>query len=114
MISGLPPFWADTEVETYTKIVSGNIDFTTMFNPELNDLIKSLCAIDQSKRLGRIKGGWDIVKDHLWFSGFSWDLLRSKEMEATYLPNQQEANKYAGLSSTEIVNIKIKVCLLDS
>ena len=110
MISGLPPFWADTEVETYTKIVSGKIDFSTMFNQDLNDLIKGLCAIDQSKRLGRIKGGWDIVKSHLFFSGFAWDLLLSKEMEATYLPHQQESNKYAGLSSTEIMDLKCKVC----
>ena len=113
MINGLPPFWADTEVETYTKIVSGKIDFTTMYNPELNNLIQSLCELDQSKRLGRIKGGWDIVKDHLWFSGFSWDLLRSKNIKVEYLPNQQSSSKYAGMSSTEIVDLKCRVCLLN-
>merc|ERR1719253_26043 len=78
MISGLPPFCSDTEVETYTKIVSGRIELTSIFNTELEDLIKSLCNIDQSKRMGRVKGGWKLVQQHLWFSGFQWDTLRSK------------------------------------
>ena len=105
MISGLPPFSADTEIETYTKIVSGRIDFTPMFNPEMRDLIKGLCTLDQSKRLGRVKGGWKIVKEHLWFSGFSWDLLFSKEMKAVYEPIQKQSvdlNYFADDTSSKV------------
>ena len=90
MINGLPPFSADTEVETYTKIVSGKIDFTDIFNPEVKDLIKSLCTLNQSKRLGRVKGGWKIVKEHLWFNGLSWESLGKKKLKPTYLPNQDQ------------------------
>jgi len=109
MIAGLPPFCSDTEVETYTKIVSGKIEFTSMFNIELEDLIKSLCNIDQSKRMGRVKGGWKIVKEHLWFSGFQWDTLRSKNMEAIYLPNQQESNSNIDLTSDVNDDLESKV-----
>ena len=90
MINGLPPFSADTEVETYSKIISGRIDFTATFNSEMKDLIKSLCTLDQSKRIGRVKGGWKIVKEHLWFTGLSWDLLGRKKLNPTYLPNQEQ------------------------
>jgi len=98
MATGLPPFYAEKEVETYTKIVSAKIDFTLLSNNELMDIIKSLCTIDQSKRLGRVKGGWELVKKHLYFSGFSWDLLCNKKMKAVYLPNCHELSKTTGFS----------------
>lgn len=110
MINGLPPFCADTEVETYTKIVSGRIDFTAGFNSELKDLIKSLCTLDQSKRLGRVKGGWKIVKEHLWFSGFSWNLLRSQNMKETYLPTPQGPIIQSDSFSDEAKDSMYKVC----
>ena len=109
MMSGLTPFCSNTEIDTYTKILSGKIEFTTMFHTELEDLIKSLCNIDQSKRMGRVKGGWKIVKEHLYFSGFSWDLLRSKNMEATYLPKYQGINNNTDLTSTACDDLESKV-----
>ena len=114
MINGLPPFSADTEVETYTKIVSGRIDFTDEFNPEIRNLIKSLCMVDQSKRMGRVKGGWKIVMEHLWFSGLSWTLLDSKKMKATYKPNHQGSSNYANSTTIGSDNAKSRVCFLNS
>ena len=96
-MTGSPPFSGETEVDIYTKIVAGEIKFPQTMNPELKHLIQSLCTIDQSKRLGRTKGGVETVKRHLWFSGFSWESLYDKQLKAPYIAkfdsNEDDVNE---------------------
>ena len=101
MIFGVPPFAAESDLDTYANIVSGNITFPSdsNINPDLKDIIKCLCHPDQSKRMGRIKGGIGLITDHLWFSGFGWGALYYKKIKAPFLPEiESEDGDQADLS----------------
>lgn len=78
---GSSPFSADLEMDSYKNVLAGKIDFPADITLELQDIIKSLCTVDQSKRMGRTKGGTRIIMEHLWYSGFSWKALMDKSME---------------------------------
>ena len=86
MMFGSPPFTAEFEMDLFENILSGQIDFPTDFCLELKDIIKGLCTIDQSKRMGRTKGGTQVVMQHLWFSKFQWESLMNRSMAAPITP----------------------------
>ena len=86
MMYGSSPFAADTDMELYKNIISGKIYFPSDVNLAVKDIITSLCTVDQSKRMGRTKGGVDVVMQHLWLSGFSFESLMDKSMEAPFRP----------------------------
>ena len=90
----MPPFCGDTELAIYKNILSAYINYPQEMNPVLKDLISSLCTVDQSKRLGRTKGGTEKVKEHNWFSGFPWKALFDKKVKAPYAPKLKTGDEY--------------------
>ena len=58
------------------------IDFPNGISLELKDIILGLCTVNQSRRMGRTKDGIKVIMQHLWYSGFSWEALMDKSMEA--------------------------------
>eukprot|EP00047_Mylnosiga_fluctuans_P021906 m.110679 g.110679 ORF g.110679 m.110679 type:complete len:1416 (-) comp9070_c1_seq1:3005-7252(-) len=79
MLIGEPPFYAETLLATYAKIMdhARKLEFPSdvELSPEAVDLIrKLLCAPDQ--RLGR-RGIAD-VKQHPFFAGIDWDHIHEK------------------------------------
>jgi hypothetical protein len=61
-------------MKTYAKIMHGQIAFPMHFSKQAVDLIRRLLHAKPTKRLGVLKGGARLVKDHLWFKGFDWSL----------------------------------------
>lgn len=59
-------------MKTYAKIMHGQIAFPMHFSKQAVDLIRRLLHAKPTKRLGVLKGGARLVKDHLWFKGFDW------------------------------------------
>ena len=81
LVSGSPPFYADDPMEVYEKILSGNMSFPSHFGKYLNDIVRKLLKLCQSKRLGNGKHGCGAIKKHRFFSGFGWDDLLSRNMD---------------------------------
>ena len=53
--------------------------FPSHFGRYLNDVVRKLLKLCQSKRLGNGRQGVGAIKKHRWFSGFGWDdLLEGK------------------------------------
>eukprot|EP00798_Chlamydomonas_sp_ICE-L_P009037 gene9037-16159_t len=54
LLSGLPPFWGDTEEQIFKMVLRGNIDFKTdpwpRLSAECKDCVRSLLEQDPSKR----------------------------------------------------------------
>ena len=88
MVDGSPPFSSESELEIYQNIMSGRINFPIDFSCDLKNLISCLCDTDQTKRLGRIKGGSDTVMKHSWFSDVTWKNLLSKKATPPFVPSK--------------------------
>jgi len=89
MISSYPPFYDDDPMQTYTKIMHGNIDYPRHFSKNVIDLIKRLLQPKPTKRLGIIKGGVENIKNHAWFrktTKFDWEKFEALQMSAPYKP----------------------------
>jgi len=90
MVSSYPPFYDDDPMQTYTKIMHGNIDYPRHFSKNVIDLIKRLLQPKPTKRLGIIKGGVLNIKNHSWFrksNKFDWESFELLEVEPPYKPD---------------------------
>ncbi len=51
------------------------------------DLIRRLCTVDRSRRLGNISGGAFRVKCHAWFNGIVWDDVYHRRQRGPIIPH---------------------------
>lgn len=90
MTAGVAPFYAESPMETYEKVLSGHVHIPAHFSRSCANLIKKLLHTSQSKRLGRTVGGATTVMSHPWFTGFDWDALVNQKMRTPYLPEVRD------------------------
>jgi len=86
LTNGSPPFESYDPTGTAKKILRGRVNFPSSFSSNLQDLIRSLLTMDQSKRLGRLQGGTEEVMHHRFYHGFDWDGLLEKKVKVPYTP----------------------------
>lgn len=53
---------------------------------EAQDIIRSFCTIDRSRRLGNISGGAQRVKDHPFFQDIDWDDVYNRRRRGPIIP----------------------------
>lgn len=77
MLAGYPPFYDETHVGTYERILAGKVRCPRHFDSAAKELVKGLLVVDRTRRLGNLKGGADDIKNHRFFKGIDWrGLLR--------------------------------------
>ena len=86
MVSGIPPFYADDPMEVYEKILSAKMIMPHHFSRNISDIIRKLCKLYQSKRLGNGKGGVGAIQKHKWFSNFDFKGLIKREIAPPIKP----------------------------
>ncbi|KAI3390158.1 hypothetical protein SNEBB_001830 [Seison nebaliae] len=86
MCAGIPPFYADTTIGVYEKIIKGVERFPPSFSSELRDLLQGLLQVDVTRRLGNMKYGTKDVKNRSWFRCVNWVKLFQQKIVAPYIP----------------------------
>lgn len=74
---GEPPFYAESLVETYYKIMNHKIHFMFPENAKVTDEAKDLISNLITDRVSRYKT-IDQFKAHPWFTGIDWDGIRNQ------------------------------------
>jgi hypothetical protein len=54
---GRPPFMSSDPCAIFEKALNKKMKFTRDFDPEAKKIIRKLCNVDLSKRLGNLVGG---------------------------------------------------------
>lgn len=87
LLAGYPPFFADSPLEIYERILQNKFSFPPHIDFVARDLIKRLLTADLSKRLGNLKNGARDVKNHRWFEGVDWAAVERKEIRVRCRPS---------------------------
>jgi len=86
MCAGIPPFYAEDQMQVYEQILSGVVRIPNHFSRHMGDIIRKLLKTYPSKRLGRTRGGTKSVMEHKWFSNLDWDALLRQESKPPIMP----------------------------
>lgn len=85
LLAGYPPFFADSPLEIYEKILQGKFAVPAHIDPVAKDLIRRLLTADLTQRLGNLKNGARDVMNHPWFEGVDWAAVERKEIRVSRL-----------------------------
>ncbi|CAO1627954.1 unnamed protein product [Sympodiomycopsis kandeliae] len=72
MLAGRPAFKANSEYQTFQKIIKRDIDFPVQLSETARDLLDRLLVLDPAERLGSGPNGVEEIKSHPFFKGMSW------------------------------------------
>nr|CAD7463469.1 unnamed protein product [Timema tahoe] len=88
LLNGSPPFRASDPSKTYKLIMQGfqSSRFPKEISRDAKDLIKSLCKLISTERLGYQRNGVQDIRDHRWFKKFDWESLKKKRLPTPLLP----------------------------
>ncbi|KAI7875947.1 kinase-like protein [Lichtheimia hyalospora FSU 10163] len=87
MLAGYPPFYDDTHVGTYEKILAGKVRYPRHFDSAAKDLVKGLLVVDRTRRLGNLRGGGNDIVQHKFFRGTDWRGLLNRTVRAPLVPS---------------------------
>ena len=86
MLSSFPPFFDNEPMVTYRKIIQGKFKYPRYLSDQAKDLIGRFLKSKATKRLGVIKGGADLIRQHPWFIEFDWKNLQTQNMKPPIRP----------------------------
>ncbi|KAI8084509.1 kinase-like domain-containing protein [Halteromyces radiatus] len=86
MLSGMTPFWADTHMEMFRRVLEDNLEFpiSDAFDETTCDFLSGLLERDPYDRLG-----WDSseqIKKHGYFGNLDWDDVAQRKLIPPYIP----------------------------
>lgn len=55
-------------------------------SPEAQDIIRSFCTVDRTRRLGNLSGGAARVKQHPFFQGVDWEDVWHRRNQGPIIP----------------------------
>ncbi|EDQ92655.1 uncharacterized protein MONBRDRAFT_31027 [Monosiga brevicollis MX1] len=83
---GYPPFYAETPMEIYRKILKGQVRWPSHFSQDLITLLSNLLQPDITKRIGCLRRGVTEIKEQAWFEPIVWSDIFLRRVPAPYTP----------------------------
>jgi len=102
MVASIPPFYDDTPINTYKRIIKGKPKWCKHFSPEIRMLIQAFLRVRPVKRIGMQRNGVQLIRRHQFFNGFDWEMLRRGEMNA---PIKNKVRDIKDMSNFEKVKV---------
>ncbi|PAA62358.1 hypothetical protein BOX15_Mlig004448g1 [Macrostomum lignano] len=87
MLSGGPPFSADTKKQTIDRILRSRLSLPPYLSAEAQSLLNALLKKSVVKRLGYGPKDQLAVMDHAFFSCTDWNKVASRQLDAPFKPN---------------------------
>ncbi|KAK7205809.1 camp-dependent protein kinase type 2 [Myxozyma melibiosi] len=86
MLTGYTPFYDQTPMRTYEKVLQCEVRYPNYLLPEARDLLSGLITRDLTRRLGNLANGSADVMNHPWFREVEWDRILRREIDTPYEP----------------------------
>ncbi|KAJ3111128.1 hypothetical protein HDU96_005976 [Phlyctochytrium bullatum] len=83
--AGYSPFYAETPLQIYEKIIDGNMRWSSQITNAHRDLLRRLLEMDPTARMGA--EGADEVKRHPWFKHVDWRAHAELRVPSPYVPD---------------------------
>jgi serine/threonine protein kinase len=80
MMVGTPPFYSSSREKLFFNIQKAKLNIPNTIPTQAKHLIKNLMIREPSKRLGSSKKDAEEVKNHAFFKGINWEMVRNKEI----------------------------------
>ncbi|KAI8091200.1 kinase-like domain-containing protein, partial [Gilbertella persicaria] len=87
MLAGTTPFWADSHMEMYKRVLEDSLEFPSSFGESTKDLLAGLLEKEAFHRLGWGEDGIDCIKSHPYFESIDWDKAFERNLTPPYVPN---------------------------
>ncbi|XP_074030986.1 cGMP-dependent protein kinase 1 [Leptinotarsa decemlineata] len=93
---------SDNPMDIYEKITRGldETRFPVFVDLNAQSLIKKLCRLEPTERLGMGENGVEDIRSHNWFAEFDWKKLRELKLKPPFIP------KLKGLFDTRYIDKK--------
>lgn len=86
MLAGFPPFYAESAIGIYQRILHGAVDYPQHIEGSAVQLLKKLLQADLTKRIGCLKNGvTDIVRSK-WFANTDFRAIFQEKQAPAYIP----------------------------
>ncbi|KAF7730574.1 hypothetical protein EC973_001955 [Apophysomyces ossiformis] len=84
MLAGITPFWADSHVEMYQRVLEDPLEFPPHFEPVTCEFLSGLLEREAYERLGW--EGPDQIKSHCYFQDIDWAEVADRKLQPPYVP----------------------------
>jgi len=103
------PFKAKDDVAIYKGILQGihSVQFPfSKISKRAENIIKGLCSLEPSERLGYQVDGVNGIRKHRWFDGFDWEGLQNETLQAPIVPHIKNPFDGSNFSKVEEEDIR--------
>ncbi|CEG67013.1 hypothetical protein RMATCC62417_03498 [Rhizopus microsporus] len=86
MLAGITPFWAETHMDMYRRVIEDPLEFPPSFDQDTCSLLSGLLKKEACMRLGWGHDGIEYIKAHPYFERIDWDLVAKRQLEPPFVP----------------------------
>lgn len=109
MLSSRTPFFADSQMGIYQKIMIGKMKFPRYLSVKSKEAIKGFLRKKPTKRLGvNYNGDVQKIRDLRWFEGFDWEKFNRFELPAPIVPKLESELDISNFKKVKLGKDKAK------